>query len=411
MATRRGGRATVKERLTMRSSCVLFFSAVVLGACTGGESDHAWTGTVDTLASGIEVVTNPAHGIWRAGEEWRIVEEVRIGAVEGTGPETFGDIQLLAVDPAGRIYVFESQAQELRVFDASGAYVRTIGRKGGGPGEFEMGIGMDWAPDGTLWVVDPQNNRFSIIDTSGAYVGSKPTQGGIMSVPWPGGFDDDGWLYHYAPRVDDSEFGLSLVLVRYDTTLTPRDTIEIPEYPGEREFFLFQNENSYMRTPVPFGPDLVWDLTRRGEIWSALTGEYRIIRSAAGGDTSRIITRDFEPLPVTESEIDSAVAGMEWFTRMGGKIDRSKFPSVKPALESFVVDDQERLWVLPVTTTEQQDRVLDVFDSAGRYLGRVSLPFRLVTNPAPVIRGDMIYAVTRDELDVPFVVRARLERG
>jgi len=394
----------------MRSNSLLLAVSGAL-ACGGASPVDRWAGTVDTLPSGIELVSNPSHGIWQPGDEWRIVEEVRIGTVEGTGPETFGDIQLLQVDAAGRFYVFESQAQELRVFDPSGAHLRTIGRQGGGPGEFRMAIGMDWAPDGTLWVLDPSNNRFSVIDTSGAFLGGKPSVGGIMSVPWPGGFDDAGWLYHYAPRPSDNQRGIELVLVRYDTTLAPHDTIEIPQYAGEREFFLLQNENAYMRTPVPFSPDLEWRLTRSGEIWSALTGEYRLIRCDAGGDTSRIIVRAFEPIPVTDQDVDSAVAGMEWFTRMGGKIDRSKFPTVKPALETFFVDDGGRVWVLPVTAPDDDDRVLDVFDAAGRYLGRVVLPFRLDTYAPPIIRGDTMYAVTRGELDVPFVVRARIETG
>ncbi|NIM51095.1 MAG: hypothetical protein GTO22_17900 [Gemmatimonadales bacterium] len=380
-------------------------------ACQGSSPAGRWAGTIDTLPSGIAIVSNPSQGIWQPGNEWRIVEEVRIGATEGTGPETFGDIQLLRIDPAGRFYVFESQAQELRVFDPSGAHLRTIGREGSGPGEFRMAIGMDWAPDGTLWVLDPRNNRFSIIDTSGTFLGSKPSIGGIMSIPWPGGFDDGGWLYHYAPRPSDNEIGRELVLVRYDTMLVPHDTIEMPQYAGEREFFLLQNENAYMRTPVPFSPDLEWRLTRTGEIWSALTGEYRLIQCDAGGDTSRIIVREFDPIPVADADIDSAIAGMEWFTRMGGKIDRSKFPGVKPALETFFVDDGGRVWVLPVTAPEDKDRVLDVFDAAGRYLGRVRLPFRLETYSPPIIRGNMMYAVILDELDVPYVIRARIETG
>src|SRR5688572_27616092 len=36
----------------------------------------------------------------------------------------------------GRIVVANSDPQELRIFDAAGKYLRTVGRKGGGPGEF-----------------------------------------------------------------------------------------------------------------------------------------------------------------------------------------------------------------------------------------------------------------------------------
>ena len=54
------------------------------------------------------------------------------------------------------------------------------------------------------------------------------------------------------------------------------------------------------------------------------------------------------------------------------------------------------------------DRVLDVFDEEGRYLGRFDLPFKLDSYPRPIFRHGMIYGITLDEFDVPFVVRARL---
>ncbi|HSM09255.1 MAG TPA: hypothetical protein VLA33_09595 [Gemmatimonadota bacterium] len=52
---------------------------------------------------------------------------------------------------------------------------------------------------------------------------------------------------------------------------------------------------------------------------------------------------------------------------------------------------------------------LDQFDPEGRYLGRrvVSAPIQGVY-PGPIIRGEHLYAVTRDELGVQYVLRAPL---
>jgi len=111
---------------------------------------------------------------------------------------------------------------------------------------------------------------------------------------------------------------------------------------------------------------------------------------------------------VTGEDIDSAIVGLQWFTRQGGKVDRSKFPDTKPAIRRFFVDDVGRLFVVPVTSAELTDRVLDMFDEEGRYLGRLDLPFKLNSYPRPIFRNGMIYGVTLDEFEVPFVVRARL---
>jgi len=50
----------------------------------------------------------------------------------------------------------------------------------------------------------------------------------------------------------------------------------------------------------------------------------------------------------------------------------------------------------------------DVFAPDGRYLGPVTVPPSFQTDPAPIIRGDHVWAVTRDEMDVPRVVRFRI---
>jgi len=62
-----------------------------------------------------------------------------------------------------------------------------------------------------------------------------------------------------------------------------------------------------------------------------------------------------------------------------------------------------------VTARQDDDRVFDVFDPEGRYLGRARSNFTVVGTP--VLRGERLYSVTRDENDIPFVVRARIERG
>jgi 6-bladed beta-propeller len=36
----------------------------------------------------------------------------------------------------------ERQEEQIRVFDSTGAYVRTIGREGAGPGEFKQAVGL-----------------------------------------------------------------------------------------------------------------------------------------------------------------------------------------------------------------------------------------------------------------------------
>ena len=388
---------------------VLPIVALPLAGCGPGEASAAarWAGTADTLPDGRVVVTNPATGVWDSTSAWRVEEDLRIGTMDGTGPDLFGRITDLAVDAAGRIWVLEGQAQELRLFDAAGHHVRTIGRKGSGPGEFSQAIGMDWGPDGNLWVVDPQNNRISVIDTAGTFVRSHTTIGGFIIMPWPGGFDDQGYFYNFVPLRSEERFRSALV--RYDTALTPLDTIQPPRYEGPENFFELRSDRGFMRAGVPFSPGLRTRLHPEGKFWALSTGDYRLLEMSFAGDTLRSISRAFEPLPVTGQDIDNAIAGMEWFVRQGGKVDRSKFPGTKPPVTNFAVDDVGNVWVALQDSGDREDAALvDVFDGVGRYLGALRVPFASQWGRGPLIRDDLMYAVTQDELEVPYVVRARI---
>ena len=395
----------------IRISRTLFFlhiCALATNACADDRDGPAdlWDGTIDTLPNGAIAVHNPIHGIWDSSTAWYVDEEVRIGTLEGSGPDLFGSISAIEVDEQGRIYVFENQAQELRVFDASGNHVRTIGREGGGPGEFKQGIGLTWAPGGNLWVVDPGNVRISIFDTAGTYVSMKRILGGYVMTPWPGGFDHMGVFYHYGLDLE-AEVGGRFVMVRFDTLMNALDTLRIPRPPADR-YFELRSEGGFSRAGIRYSATVTSRFDPLGYIWFSHTGDYRVYKRTIDGDTTLIVSRDYEPLPVTSAEIDSAIIGLDWFTRQGGRVDRSRFPRVKPALTTIYIDDESRLWVVPYTAGDSRGRMLDVFESSGHYLGRVPLPFRISANPIPLFRNGCIYTVTTDEFGVPYVVRGRI---
>jgi hypothetical protein len=327
--------------------------------------------------------------------------------MDGDGPDLFGRITSLAVDEAGRIYVLEGQAQEIRVFDATGSHVRTIGRKGGGPGELNQAVHMQFGPDGNLWVVDPQNNRVSVFDTAGTYLDGHRMPGGFIIIPWPGGFDAQGDYYSPIPR--PSEEGFNMGLAHYDAALEPIDTLEVPEDPVDREGFELQRGDSRWRASIPFTAGFQWRLSPAGTFWGLFSGEYRLFELSQRGDTLRTITRAYDPLPVTDLDMEAARERLEWFIQEGGKVDWSKIPSEKPATEDFFVDALGYVWVQPVTVAAEENLRLDVFDPDGRYLGRVALPGP-IAYARPLIQDGVIYAVTENDLEVPFVVRWRIEK-
>ncbi|MBW3554753.1 MAG: 6-bladed beta-propeller [Gemmatimonadetes bacterium] len=390
-----------------RSAAFLAVVALLTGCGGGDRGADRWAGTADTLPSGQVVVRNPATPVWAPEEGWRVTEELRIGSVGGGGPDEFGRIVSFEVDPAGRFWAFDGQAQELRVFDDDGAHVRTIGRRGGGPGEFAQAVQVELGPDGRIWVMDPQNNRISLFDTAGAHVGSHPAMGGFVIMPWPGGFDDRG--RYFAPLPIPGE-GFRMALVAYDTAFQPVDTLPVLEDPVERDGFEMTNSRGgRIMAGIPFSGGLNWALTPRGTLMGLVTDEYRLFELDTDGDTLRTITREYEPLPVTAADRERARERLEWFTRQGGQIDLSRIPATKPAAGWFFEDDLGNVWVQRIVADEADEgRVHDIFDPDGRFLGTVTLPFPVDRSPAPIVRDGTFYAVTQDSLEVEYLVRARV---
>ena len=383
--------------------------AFLLAACgSGSDAVGSWSGTVDTLPSGEIAVHNADDPLWTPEETWQVVEDLRIGQAMSEGPDLFGSIWSFDVDAWGRIFILDDQAQEVRVFDSEGAFVRTVGRKGEGPGEFTQAGSVDLSRDGEIWVMGLGQGRVSIFDTAGTFLRQQRTDGGFVVKPYPGGFDPMGRYNVLIPT------GGMRTMARFDQSFTPIDTISLPEDPTEGEFFenVSEDGSSTMRAGVPFQEYMTWRFSPTGTVWTLLTGRYQLTEMTIDGKVLRTITKDHEPIPVTDEERDQAVERLEWFTSQGGQIDRSKFPGSKPSTVSFFIDDDRNIWVerqVPATEEDDVGRLFDLFDGDGRYLGMLRLPFELnYSIPVPIVREGMLYGATYDEIGVLYVVRARI---
>ena len=68
----------------------------------------------------------------------------RIGGADGEAWESFGSIDGLAFDSEGRLHVFDGTSIQIVVVDPEGGFVRMVGKKGEGPGEFSSAAGASF---------------------------------------------------------------------------------------------------------------------------------------------------------------------------------------------------------------------------------------------------------------------------
>lgn len=396
-----------------RAACCM-----ILLACGGGaEAGDGWTTERDTLPDGtVRMVNTPPDGDLRP--TWRLEEELRIGAVEGRGPETFGRIKGLAVTEDGRIAVLDAQARALRIFGPDGTHRTTFGGEGEGPGELMEPYGLMRAPGDRLWVADHATNRLSAFDPDSGFVESWPLTITSRAYIWRGIVTRDGrvWKPSTTRNADRDP-----VLRVYGEAMQPEDTLPMEERtdldpedpPG---FFLWEAPGGSARGShlVPYYPQGVPLLDPQGVIWSTEPGDpdYRIKQWVPGGDTALVVRTRRAPVPVTQAERDSAIARVKRSLSEFGvtKLDWSKIPQVKPAVTNMFVADGGRLWVeIPGSDSLT---TYDVFERSGRYEGTAVTtlsPGAGRAFPQPVVRGDRMWAVVEDELGVQYVVRFAVE--
>lgn len=397
-------------------TCSLALTLFLFGTgCGSGSSDasEAWSGTIDTLASGEIVVRNTDEPLWALEDTWRVVEEIRIGNDTTDEAQIFGDIISFDVDAQGRIFVLDFQTQETSVFDSDGAFVHTVGSRGNGPGEFVQALAVDISRNGEIWIMEMLKGRLSIFDPRGSYLRSEPIGNpGVGLRPYPGGFH---FLGHYTTYVVSfHEYGMTPEMHRFDQSLTPLDTIAVPETSFERDAFshVIDDGRVSIGATIPFQGSFQWRFSPTGNLWTLFTGAYELVELTPSGETLRRVTREHEPLPVTEDDRNEARESFQRFISQGGRVDWSRIPNTKPVTVAFFCDDEGNLWVMrEAEAPGDPGHLFDLFDPEGRYLGELRLPFSLQSDPEPIVRNGILYGVTMDELGAPNVVRARIEKS
>jgi hypothetical protein len=150
---------------------IIFMSFLYFCSCkqNGKKEQTSEYPVVIESMDGVKTVKNPAFpkkGVFK----YEFVEEFSIG--EG---DEYTEVVLnrpidLHLGSQGLIYVMDWGDTNIKVFDQSGSLVRTIGKKGQGPGEFDTPAYFKVGQNDRIVLLDSRQHRISILDTDGSYV-------------------------------------------------------------------------------------------------------------------------------------------------------------------------------------------------------------------------------------------------
>ena len=427
--------------MRLRIRVALLVAVVASIACADGESggDDEWRTTTVTRGDTTFVRTT---GVREDAASRELVAEWSIGSAEGNTPYSFGRITEVAIGPANDVFVFDRQPLLLRQYDSTGSYVRSIGRAGEGPGEYTGANGFRVHRDGRTAIWD-RGNRVLFFDAKGEPIGSTPVPGpGRFSTSGAMRFDTLGNSYIRTqvgdpPPPGEGQRGADMFpitgLVRYGPDGSVRDSLRPPAASIEVPNLIARSGNGMAVYPVPFSPDFLWTFSPHGYFVSGRGDVYAIHLSRPDGRVTRI-EMEMERVPVSAGEKreqeESTINGLR-MTDPTWRWSGPAIPDTKPYFDHLWVSDDGRIWVSIARPAEEipaAERgepfvangetipprawrvpvVYDVFDPDGRYVGRVPVPRRTSLRAA---RGDIVWAVTRDSLDVEQITRFRVSPG
>jgi len=161
----------MKSHAVLAILFVFFTFTTSTGLPTAGAPQREWKGKI-TEKDGVITVSNPKIPLY-AGPVLTLSEELRIGDATGRPEYTFGRGPAIAVDNQGGIYVLDDKNIHIKAFDAQGTYLRTIGRKGQGPGEIGSPFDVLINSRGELLVPDGESYKLHAYSPPGQFLRDK----------------------------------------------------------------------------------------------------------------------------------------------------------------------------------------------------------------------------------------------
>jgi len=398
--------------------CLLVLLVVPFFACGGSGSPAGATAHVRDSA-GITIVEN-TDPLWDAQHAWRISESptLTIGVMEGEAAyELYRTVDATRLRD-GRIVLASSGTAELRFYDPGGVHLHSVGREGGGPGEFRAMVSMDRFAGDSLMVYDVMQRRISIFDSDGVHVRDiNFAVGGQFFLPSVRGRLADGsyvaqlssrQIGPNAPQLEPGDRRDSLLALRIGPDGDTFDTVgAFPSSITRVEMLTLGGTTAPLSLPVLFSPQCVMIAAQDGMVIGT-SDTYDVRFYTSGGTLQRIVRKEHVPLAVTPADVDSmqaqlgdAMARVNVPAEFRSMYDDRPAAETMPAFRALMTDSEDNLWVEEYGRPSDDVPRWSVFDPEGRFLG-------VVTGPTGVtvmdIGADYLLGIVTDEMDVERVV-------
>ena len=358
-------------------SIILFLSALtMLISCQKQKSE--WKGTIEE-EDGVTIVKNPKEPMY--GEDaFSLEEELSIGEAERGEEYIFSQIRSIAVDEKERIYVLDTKEAHVKVFDKNGDYIKTMGRKGQGPGEMSLPFSICITTQNEIVVQDLNNRRIMFYSLDGSFIKSLSTAKIIIV-----GFN-----------IDSRGNIIGIISI----TGPDKQVIELLKFDSELNylysfgsFFLPSRSSTFN----PFMPEFHWAVSKEDNVICGYPENYEFKLFNPEGKVIRKVIKDYKPIKITQEEIE------ETKKRLPGPM-KLDIPQYHSAYQDLTIDEENRIFVQTWERAENEEGYYyDVFDSEGKYIAKIHLKF-----PPQVFKMNKLYTIEEDEEEFQMIKRYKV---
>ena len=354
--------------------------------------------------------------LWNESTAWTVGPELlRIGANDALPGHSLFRVRMAIADPDGRVLVADGGTNEVRIFDASGTLVATLGGSGQGPAEFRM-LSAIWLASGdTLVTYDGGSARLLAWPLDGGTpVGLDLDVSRRPNIY--GRFESGSFLLGYLDAPQRREPG-----ARWTDSMD----VTVASVPGGREVAVGRFPYAAMfAAPAPGGAGgAVYtglpytaraSLTvGQGGFYYGLGDEWTIVKFDETGIAIDTVHRGGSPLAFTNEMLNTVVEERvemvppEQSAVMRSYLGGFPWPDKLPAIERLMVDDLGCLWAQQPVPPGTDTADWSVFSSRNRWLGDIPI----ASNFRPTqIGAESILGIETNADGLELVVRYALNR-
>lgn len=378
-------------RILLKLLVVGFMLLIFVVAEAIEEEKPQWKGKIEYV-NGVKVIKNPKDPLY--GEiSFELEEDLSIGNEEDEN-YMFYEIQDLEIDSQGNILVMDFKNFRIQKFDAKGHFLKTIGRKGQGPGEFER-LGQIFLDSKDNLYVN-EMFKMQIFSNKGEFVRSIKIKNPIMYPGLITGGRIVAMVYNFTPKERTSD------LILLDSEGKKIKTIY--SCPMVRMIEI-RKGNLRMGFGNPLSPFLYSCLIHEELGVYGYSSEYKLYGTNSEGKTILVIEKEESGQPFTSKERNEFIDDQFKLNRGKEKgLSKSdfqkaiKFSDFRPFFDWIMKDDKNNIYVKRTKSNINREKVMDfdLFNEKGYYLYRIKIPVELFKFSTLKIRRGKFYTLWKD---------------